>query len=312
VRTLLIAATGGHLAELVKLRERLPLEEAPTWVTFKSEQADTLLRGERVLHVHEVNPRGYVNLARNLPIAHRVIRSGEFVRAISNGAGIALAFLPLARAHGLEAHYIENAARVEGPSLTGRLLELVPGVRLYAQYERLARGRWRYAGSIFDAFEPASAPRRGDPLRIAVTVGTLPYSFRRLIERLLAILPKDAEVVLWQTGWTPLDGLGVDGRRLVPPSDLSMALQAADVVVQHGGIGSALQALEAGKRPVMVPRRERFGEHVDDHQEQVARELARRGLALMRHVDDLHTEDILQAAELGVRAVAVPPPLVLA
>ena len=271
-----------------------------------------ILRGERVVHAHEVNPRGYANLARNLPLAHRLIRSGEFGRVISNGAGVALAFLPLARAYGLEAHYLENSARVDGPSLTGRLLSLVPGIRLYAQYERLARGRWRYAGSIFDAFEPAPARRAAGPLKVAVTVGTLPYPFRRLIERVCTILPRDAEVVLWQTGVTPLDGLAVDGRRLVPQDEVVAALRTADVVVSHGGIGSSLHALEAGRCPVLVPRQQRWGEHVDDHQEQVAVELARRGLALTRQVEDLRTDDILQAAGLGVRSVTSPPPLALA
>jgi UDP-N-acetylglucosamine transferase subunit ALG13 len=309
--TLLVAGTGGHLSELVRLRGRLPLAEPPTWVTFDSEQARTLLDGERVVYVHEVNPRGYAAIARNIPIARRLLRGHEFDRVISNGAGVALSFLPLARAYGSEAHFVECAARVRGPSVTGRLLSLVPGVRLYAQYEELARGRWRYAGSVFDAFEPVTTAAPSRPLRLVVTVGTMPFPFRRLVDRLAAILPDDVEVLAWQTGVTPLDGLAVDGRRMMPTRELVAALASADVVVSHAGVGSAVEALEAGLRPVLVPRLGRLGEHVDDHQEQVAAELSRRGLAIARAPEELTLADLVEAAGSGVRAARDLPPLAL-
>ena len=91
--------------------------------------------------------------------------------AVSTGSGVALSFLPLAAAHGIPAHYIESAARVMEPSLTGRLLQRVPGIRLYRQYPDAARGKWRYAGSVFEGFEAAMTPTR--PVRrIVVTLGS--------------------------------------------------------------------------------------------------------------------------------------------
>ncbi len=52
----------------------------------------------------------------------------------------------------MRAIYIESAARATGPSVTGRLMARVPGVQRYAQYRAWATGRWRYGGSVFDAF----------------------------------------------------------------------------------------------------------------------------------------------------------------
>jgi UDP-N-acetylglucosamine transferase subunit ALG13 len=312
VSTLLVAATGGHLSELVRLRPRLGIEDRPTWVTFDSPQARALLAGERVVHARPVDPRGYRAVVRNLPLARRLLRGGAVERVISTGSGVALSFLPLARAHGVESHYIESAARSAGPSATGRLLERVPGVRLYAQYPHWDASGWRYAGSVYDGYEPA-APRApaGRPLRVAVALGTMPFSFRRLLDRLAAILPADAEVVLWQTGLTPLDGLAVHGLASVAPDDLAAAFAAADVVVSHAGVGSALEALDAGRRPLLVPRRARFREHVDDHQAQVAHELERRGLALWREADRIALDVLLVAARGAVAAVRDPPPIAL-
>lgn len=42
-----------------------------------------------------------------------------------------------------------------------------------------------------------------------------------------------------------------------------------------------LAALSAGKKPVVVPRRQRFGEAVDDHQVEIARKLARSNLVTL-------------------------------
>jgi UDP-N-acetylglucosamine--N-acetylmuramyl-(pentapeptide) pyrophosphoryl-undecaprenol N-acetylglucosamine transferase len=58
-----------------------------------------------------------------------------------------------------------------------------------------------------------------------------------------------------------------------------------------------------------VPRRLAHGEHVDDHQIQIARELARRGLSVSVDADALTRDDLLDAAGRAVTTVAEEPPL---
>ncbi len=84
-------------------------------------------------------------------------------------------------------------------------------------------------------------------------------------------------------------------------------MREADVVVAHAGVGTALAALEVGKCPVLVPRRLAHGEHVDDHQTQIAGELSRRGLALTVDADALTLDHLLEAAGRTVGAPADPP-----
>jgi UDP-N-acetylglucosamine transferase subunit ALG13 len=271
-----------------------------------------LLDGETVDFVPFVGGRDPVNVLRNLPVARRILYDHDVGTLVSTGSAVALPFYTLARAQGLCCHYIESAARSDGPSLTGRLIGRLPGVRLYTQYRAWANDRWRYGGSVFDSFKPVDGPEECPSQlgKVVVTLGTYRgYGFRRLVRRLLEILPPRAEV-LWQTGDTDTNGLGVSGHYAIPERDLTHAMRDADVVVAHAGVGAALAALEVGKIPVLVPRRVAYDEHVDDHQTQIASELVRRSLSLSVEADALTADDLFVAASRRATTLAEDPPFV--
>ncbi|WP_205860489.1 glycosyltransferase [Phycicoccus sp. HDW14] len=316
MRTLLVASTGGHLEQMMRMRGRLAGSVGEVeWATFDGDQSRSLLRDEVVHHVGYIRPRDLKASARALPDAVRILRSGRYQAVVSTGAGIAVPFFLAAKSLGIPRHYIESAARASGPSLTGRIVSRIPGTQLFTQYPELATGAWTYRGSLFDGFEPGPVAQSPRALRrVVVTLGTMPeYGFRRAVERLVRILPEvtaaDAEV-LWQTGATDLSGLGVDGRNQIPAAELRTAIREADLVIAHGGIGSALTALDAGKVPVMTPRRASFAEHVDDHQAMICTHLGSRGIAVSREVPELTAADLWRAASGSVRA-GNPAPMVL-
>ena len=317
-----MASTGGHLEQLIRLRDRLGEEMGPfEWATFDGNQSRALLRDETVHYVGYIKPRDFGAVARDLPDALRLIREGHYRAVVSTGSGIALPFFVAARLHGVPCHYIESAARSDGPSLTGRLLGALPGTRRYTQYEPLATRRWAYCGSLFDGFEADHVPASGaDPdrslSRVVVTLGTMPgYGFRSAVEQLNRLLPQvcapDADI-LWQTGATDLTGLGIDGRDQIPATELSDAIRQSDLVVAHGGIGSALNSLDSGRAPVLLPRRVARGEHVDDHQVLICTQLDDRGIAVGREVDALTVEDLWRAARTRIRSITGVVPLDLA
>ena len=65
-------------------------------------------------------------------------------------------------------------------------------------------------------------------------------------------------------------------------------LRAADVVVTHAGCGSLFDAMSLGQTPVVVPRLERFGEHVNDHQLELLDALSAEGrIVAVRDIADL-------------------------
>ena len=310
--TLLVASTGGHLAQLHQLRPRLRgVDPEVRWATFDTPQSRDLLAGEDVTYVSPTSTRDYFGVLRNTRPAERLLRDPEITSVVSTGAGIALSFLPLARLHGKNAFYIESATRAAGPSVTGRILSRVSGIELFAQHSSWADERWQYRGSVFDGYV-ASNGRPPQLNRAVVTLGAhRGFGFRRLVERLLQILPPEVEV-LWQTGGTDISGLGIEARPFVPADELDDAVRNADVVVGHAGIGSTLAALEAGRRPVIVPRDPRHGEHVDDHQLQIAEELARGDTTVVRYVEDLELEDLLHASSYRVSRASRPPQFALA
>jgi len=310
VTTMLVASSGGHFTQLAELWPRIEgVNEDCVWVTFDSPQTRSMLQGQRVEYVPYIKPRGFTSVLRNVPQAFKLIRKYNVDNVISTGSAIALAYLPCSAVRSIPTHYIESATRVEGPSVTGKALSRMPGIKFYNQHAAWADKRWKYLGSVFDGFEAVelnSAPTK--IRRAVVSVGTMEdYSFRDFFERLATYL-KNADSVLWQTGSTDVAGLGIDGKEVVPAHELEQAMREADVVIAHAGTGTALTSLRMGKRPILVPRDSSAGQHIDDHQFQTAALLDNMGLALSRKVDDLTEQDLLQAARYQViRSEQLPP-----
>lgn len=313
--TLFLATTGGHLEQLVSLADRTAVDGPTVWVTHENDQSRALLQGRETVFVPYVRVGNVRDVTGCLPTAHRLLGERSLTRAVSTGSGIALGYLPYLTARGVTCHYIESAARVAGPSRTGRVLHRVPGVRRYTQYAGWADGQWAYRGSVFDSYEPDPAGRGlPDVVRVVVTVGTAAeFPFRRLIARLAPLLAPDGELaaatgrpveVLWQTGCTPVEDLPLAARPFLPGDELAELAARADLVVGHAGVGSALTALAAGRRPVLAARSAALGEAGDDHQQQLAAELDRKGLAIHRHPERLTVDDLLAGLTSGIRRAA--------
>ena len=315
-----VANDGGHNMQLHTQQRRLDITDDVLWMTPRTTQTESLLDGERVRWTSPCPTRDLAAVLRNTWEAREVFDEVEVSIAVSTGAALALAVLPQARLRGIPCVYIESATRVTGPSVSGNLLSRVPGIQMYSQSAALSSRRWHFLASPWDVYETdasgASSPRAEAaavrPVRsVVVSLGTSPYGFRRLVERLVEILPQEADV-LWQTGATDVSGLGIDARAHVPAAELRGAIERADVVVSHAGTGAALAALEAGRCPILVPRRANRHEHVDDHQLQIALDFALRDLAIVRDVGHLKHDDLLLAAARTVVRRADLPRLPIA
>ncbi len=308
---LLACSGGGHLKQLHQLADRLPwADEERTWLTFDTGLSRGLLGGEDVRFATYAAPRDVLNIARNQVLATRLVASRRWTAVVSTGSSLAVNVLPVAAALGIPAYFIETAARATGPSMTGRILAPLPRISTFTQYPAWAGGSWRYAGSIFDSFEPGPQRAVDDVAlrRAVVSLGTTEsYGFRRMLDAAVPAL--DGVDVLWQTGVSDTSGLELDARESVPHGEMLTAVRQADVVVAHAGTGAALTALDAGLCPVLVPRLAAHGEHVDDHQLQVAAELEARGLAICCPPERLTRSVLLEAASRSVRRSADPAPL---
>ena len=116
---------------------------------------------------------------------------------------------------------------------------------------------------------------------ILVTVGMHNAPFDRLVRAADEMASLIEEPVVIQRGvsrYTPMFGQYVDFTGEV---QMQAWMSQVRAVVSHAGAGSILSALKAGKPLVLVPRLRRFGEHVDDHQLELAEALAQRKKAVI-------------------------------
>ena len=148
IDVLLICHSGGHLAQLLLLRNAWR-GYASAWVTDDSLVARSLLRGERVYYGYGPAARSAANFLRNLRLAHGLLSDLEPKLVVSTGAAMCVPFIWLARMRGVSTFYIESITRIDSPSLTCRLVRL-PANRVYVQWPELVR-RVRgshYVGSV--------------------------------------------------------------------------------------------------------------------------------------------------------------------
>jgi beta-1,4-N-acetylglucosaminyltransferase len=120
MKALLVCSSGGHLVQLYRLRPWWDRHER-TWITFGHAQAESLLRGERVIPAFAPTTRNVPNALRNLRLAVRVIRAERPDVVISDGAGVAFPFFIVARLLRVRTVYLEVYDRISRPTMTGRL-----------------------------------------------------------------------------------------------------------------------------------------------------------------------------------------------
>jgi UDP-N-acetylglucosamine transferase subunit ALG13 len=143
-----------------------------------------------------------------------------------------------------------------------------------------------------------------------VTVGNATEGFRRLLdaaERLAAGGALPAPLV-FQSGHNPafVSRHGAV-QPFMPMEAFEEHVRRARLVIAHAGAGVVLHALAAGKAPVVMPRRARYGEHVDDHQVEFTACLARAGRVFAAWEPADLPDAVRAALAGGVRQTAAPP-----
>ncbi len=307
-RALLVANGGGHMRQLHALASRIPevRDAERVWVTFDESPSRSLVGDERLVAAYAPTTRNIKNLVRNYLLARRLLKEEHFDIAVSTGSALAVPFLTQASRRGIPCHYIESAARVEAPSLSGRMVARSGRVAMYTQHERWADETWAFRGSVFEGFVAVPRP---DPLvrRVLVTLGSTDLRFDRLVNRLQTIIPESVEVH-WQIGKTapPPPRPGWESSTYLPAAAFRAEIAKADTVVTHSGTGTALTSLENGRMPVLVPRSGDAGEAVDNHQQELAGHLRDAALAVVADADEITFGDIEEAAKWVVEGRVAP------
>jgi UDP-N-acetylglucosamine transferase subunit ALG13 len=147
---------------------------------------------------------------------------------------------------------------------------------------------------------------------IFVTVGMHTAPFDRLVRAADAYARTTAEEVVVQRGASDVETRTARSFDFCDSAEMDRLIRASRVVVCHGA-DTILDVLRAGKPVLAVPRQERYGEHLNDHQVDFARALAERGgIVVLEDPGTGLAEAVERAAALTIPQVPDVPRLAVA
>lgn len=124
--------------------------------------------------------------------------------------------------------------------------------------------------------------------RIFITLGSQKFQFNRLLIAVDKLCEKkviSGEDVFAQTGYSDYVPRNYSYNNFLDREEFSVEMGKADIVITHGGTGAIIGAVKKGKKVIAVPRRAKYGEHVDDHQLQLVGQF--KELDLICECDDV-------------------------
>ena len=121
IKVCLVGSSGGHLNHLYQLKTFWENKNR-FWVTFNKEDANSLLKDEKVYYCHFPTNRSVKALLINTVIAWKVLRKEKPDLIISSGAAVAVPFFYLGKLFGAKTIYIEVFDRIDASTITGKLV----------------------------------------------------------------------------------------------------------------------------------------------------------------------------------------------
>ena len=115
---------------------------------------------------------------------------------------------------------------------------------------------------------------------VFVTVGSQKFQFDRLLRAVDECVGNGSiqDEVFAQTGASAYVPKHFKSAPFLDRDEFARRMDAASVIVTHGGTGAIVGALKRGKRVIAMARLACLGEHVDNHQVQLLREFEETGL----------------------------------
>ena len=125
---------------------------------------------------------------------------------------------------------------------------------------------------------------------IFVTVGTHEQQFNRLIKEVDRLKGEGLiqDDVFIQTGFSDYEPVHCQWKNLISYDEMNRYMDEANIIITHGGPATFMGVISKGKRPIVVPRQEKFGEHVNDHQVEFVKKISSEyGLIIVEDVKKL-------------------------
>lgn len=108
---------------------------------------------------------------------------------------------------------------------------------------------------------------------IFITLGSQKFQLNRLLRWMDEMLEDKlvGDDVFAQTGYSDYQPLNFPFCHFLNRNDFLEKMNKADLIISHAGTGSIVTALKQKKKVIVVPRDEKYGEHVDNHQYEITK-----------------------------------------
>lgn len=116
---------------------------------------------------------------------------------------------------------------------------------------------------------------------ILVTIGTQKQSFKRLFNYINELNINEKIIVQGGKSKYLFTNPNVEFHDFFCQDEMNNKIEEARIIITHGGGGTIFNALEKGKKVIVVPRLKEYKEHINDHQLEVTRYVVENNYALM-------------------------------
>lgn len=125
---------------------------------------------------------------------------------------------------------------------------------------------------------------------IFVTVGTQKFPMDRLVKDIDRLAKEGlvTEPVFIQRGCSAYTPEACESTAFMEKAAAQSKVEECTLLICHAGVGSILMGLQKNKKVVVIPRLRKYGEHVDDHQVEIARAFSNAGyIRMVENTEDL-------------------------
>ncbi|MBS6373909.1 MAG: hypothetical protein KH431_04775 [Erysipelotrichaceae bacterium] len=114
---------------------------------------------------------------------------------------------------------------------------------------------------------------------IFVTLGTQDKSFHRLLEMIDKMIDLGIinDEIIVQAGSTKYESNYMQIFDFIDMDAFSKFVADCDLMITHAGVGTIINGINHGKKIMAVARREKYGEHENDHQVEITTKFSHMG-----------------------------------
>lgn len=127
---------------------------------------------------------------------------------------------------------------------------------------------------------------------IFISLGSQKFQFNRVLEEMDRLINEGYIKcnVFAQIGYSTYIPRYYEYSKFLDKSEYLAKIEDSSIVVTHGGTGSIINSVKKEKKVIGIPRLEKYGEHVDNHQLDIITQFAEAELIYaIKEIDELLT-----------------------